>query len=66
VLSAFSPIDGGFFKYTPLRLPAYALSFIMEDVATGDLIWTIVIGLGLSVFLSVLGIFLFNKQLYKQ
>ena len=66
VLSIFGSIESGVFKYLPVRLPGHALAYIQGDVSSATLLWSLGVGLSLSILLSVLGIFLFDKQLYKQ
>lgn len=66
VLSLFNTIDSGIFKIMPVRLPEIALDFINGNASTNTLLSSIGLGLGLSIALSLLGIYLFNKQLYRQ
>ncbi len=66
VLSLFNTIDSGVFKYMPTKLPTIALDFINGEATVNTLLWSLGLGLGLSIALSILGIHLFNKQLYKQ
>lgn len=66
VLSIFGSIESGFFKYMPVKLPGIALSFIHGDASIDTILWSVGSGLVFTILFSILGIYLFNKQLYKQ
>ncbi len=66
VLSLFGSIESGIFKYMPVRLPSIAISFIQGEASMSTVIWASLVGALFAILFSVLGIYLFNKQLYKQ
>ena len=65
-LSLFGSIESGFFKYLPVRLPSIAISYIQGSASVGPILWSVGSGLAFTVLFSILGIYLFDKQLYKQ
>ncbi|MFP4078710.1 MAG: hypothetical protein ACLFUQ_06180 [Candidatus Izemoplasmataceae bacterium] len=66
VLSIFSSIDQGTFKYIPSRLASYALEYLVEDVPANEVLIASAVGLGFAVLFTLLATLLLKKQYYAQ
>ena len=64
ILSIFSGIGQGAFKYIPSRLGSYALEFLMGEADTGEVLIATATGLVFAVLFTVLAIELFKRQIY--
>ncbi|MFW6298742.1 MAG: hypothetical protein ACOC14_03575 [Bacillota bacterium] len=64
ILSIFSSIDHGTFKYIPSRLANVALEYLVEDLPSNEILIAISVGLAFAVVFTVLADIFLKKQYY--